>query len=158
MRRLGHLTRRFFGSLAARRPTSSEQSFVADLLSDPEAEVFWSQPVSDLAHAVRSAQSVAEAAPGRHDLARAALLHDVGKRLSGTGIIRRSTATALSLARLPTPERMTSYLEHARLGAEELEALGCEDLVVQFARHHHGIKPAHIATDDWGVLLEADAE
>lgn len=158
MRRIAHLARRFFSSLRARRPTASDQMFASGLLSSDEAEVFWSQPVPDLAHAVRSAQSVAEVAPGRHDLARAALLHDVGKRLSGTGIIRRSTATALSLVRLPTPQRMTSYLEHGRLGAEELEALGCEDLVVQFARHHHGIKPAHIATDDWGVLLEADAE
>ena len=158
MKRLSHLTRRFFGSLAARRPTSSEQSFVAGLLSDPEAEVFWSQPLADLAHAVRSAQSVARAAPGRVDLTRAALLHDVGKRLSGIGTMRRSMATALSLARLPTPRRMTSYLEHARLGAEELEGLGCEDLVVQFARHHHGIRPAHIAADDWDILLEADDE
>ncbi|MEE8497211.1 MAG: HDIG domain-containing metalloprotein [Acidimicrobiia bacterium] len=158
MRRLNHLTRRFFGSLAARRPTSTEQSFVAGLLTDSEAEVFWSQPVPDLDHAVRSAQSVATAAPGRVDLARAALLHDVGKRLSGTGTVGRSMATVLSAARLPTPGRMGSYLDHARLGAEELESLGCEDLVVQFARHHHGIRPTHIAAGDWEILLDADDE
>lgn len=120
--------------------------------------MFWSQPVPDLAHAVRSAQAVSTAAPGRVDLTRAALLHDVGKRLSGTGTVGRSVATALSLARLPTPGRMGFYLDHARLGAEELEALGCEDLVVQFARHHHGVKPPHIATVDWEILLDADEE
>jgi hypothetical protein len=53
---------------------------------------------------------------------------------------------------------MGFYLDHARLGAEELEALGCEDLVVQFARHHHGVKPPHIATLDWEILLDADEE
>jgi len=158
MRRLRHLTRRFLGSLAARRPTSSDQSLVAGLLSGAEAEVFWSQPVPDLAHAVRSAQSVARAAPGRADLARAALLHDVGKRLSDIGTVGRSLATALSLVRLPTSKRMASYLEHARLGAEELNALGCEDLVVQFARHHHGARPTHIAAADWKILLDADDE
>ncbi len=158
MRHVSHLTRRFFGSLAAHRPTSSDQSFVAGLLSAAEADVFWSQPVPDLAHAVRSAQSVAEAAPGRVDLARAALLHDVGKRLSDIGTVGRSLATALSLVRLPTSERMASYLEHARLGAEELTALGCEDLVVQFARHHHAARPTHIAAADWKILLDADVE
>ncbi len=158
MRRLTHLTRRFLGSLVARRPTCSDQSFVAALLTESEAELFWSQPVPDLAHAVRSAQAVSTAAPGRVDLTRAALLHDVGKRLSGTGTVGRSVATALSLARLPTPGRMGFYLDHARLGAEELEALGCEDLVVQFARHHHGVKPPHIATVDWEILLDADEE
>jgi len=114
--------------------------------------------VPDLAHAVRSAQSVARAAPGRADLARAALLHDVGKRLSDIGTVGRSLATALSLVRLPTSKRMASYLEHARLGAEELNALGCEDLVVQFARHHHGARPTHIAAADWKILLDADDE
>jgi putative nucleotidyltransferase with HDIG domain len=127
-------------------------------LSAAEAEVFWSQPVPDLAHAVRSALSIAKVAPGRLDLARAALLHDVGKRHSDTGTVGRSLATALSLVRLPTSERMASYLEHARLGAEELSALGCEDVVVQFARHHHDARPTHIAVADWEILLDADDE
>ncbi len=158
MKRITHLARRFFSSLRARRPTASDQLFASGLLSPNEIEVFWSQPVPDLAHAVRSARAVSQAAPGRVELARAALLHDVGKRHSGIGTIRRSIATGLAGLRIPRPPRMGFYLDHARLGAEELEALGCEDLVVQFARHHHGVKPPHIATVDWEILLDADEE
>lgn len=158
MRHLAHLVRRFFGSIGARRPGPEDQSLVAGLLHGGESELFWSQPVPDLEHALRSARAVLDAAPGRSDLARASLLHDVGKRRSGIGTLRRSVATGLAMARIPTPRRMTAYLDHAEIGARELETLGCEDLVVQFARHHHGERPAYVSASDWEVLIRADDE
>ncbi len=158
MRHLAHLVRRFFGSLGTRRPAPTDQMLVAELLSPSESEVFWSQPVPDLAHALRSARTVGASSPGRTGLARAALLHDVGKRHSGIGTIRRSIATGLSILRVPARGRMASYLDHAAIGADELGRLGCEDLVVQFARHHHGLRPDHLSPEDWDALLRADDE
>lgn len=158
MTRLRHLIRRFFGSLRARRPGPDDQRLVAGVLSDAEATAFWSQPVPDLAHAVRSARLVGGAVPDRVDLMRAALLHDLGKRRSSTGTISRSMATGLAALHLPTTQRQRLYLDHARLGAEELASLGCEPLVVEFARHHHRDRPAAIDREDWTTLVIADDE
>jgi len=158
MRRIAHLARRFFGSFRARWPLPVDQSFVAELLSPAESHVFWDQPVPDLAHALRSAHAVLDILSGRSDLARAALLHDVGKRHSGIGTLKRSIATGLSALRIPTRGRMARYLDHAAIGAGELEDLGCEDLVVQFSRHHHGSRPTHLSAVDWSVLVQADDE
>ena len=53
---------------------------------------------------------------------------------------------------------MARYLDHGELGAQELEELGCEALVVQFARHHHDRRPEQVNEDDWNTLLAADNE
>jgi putative nucleotidyltransferase with HDIG domain len=158
MKNLAHLARRFFGSIRARRPGPADQSLVADLLTPAESEVFWSQPVPDLAHAIRMASAVQSLHPERSDLIRAALLHDVGKRKARIGTMLRSLATASAIVRIPTAGGMARYLRHGEIGARELEELGCEALVVQFARHHHGPKPDRIDEDDWNVLLGADNE
>jgi putative nucleotidyltransferase with HDIG domain len=155
MRYLAHLARRFFGSIRARRPGPIDQMLVANSLTPAESEVFWSQPVADLAHAVRSARSLN---PERRDLIRAALLHDVGKRKSGIGTIRRSLATALSIVRIPIGGGLARYLDHGEIGARELEEMGCEALVVQFARHHHDSRPSGVDEADWNTLLASDHE
>ena len=158
MRHLAHLARRFFGSWRARRPDAESQRLVAALLSPREAEVFWAQPVPDLDHAVRSANAVLTDRPNRTDLARAALLHDVGKRHSGLGTVGRSVAAALSIIRVPLRGRFRRYVDHAEIGARELERLECDDVVVAFARHHHGAMPAGFEEDAWTILLDADDE
>ncbi len=156
MRHLAHLARRFFGSWRARRPDAESQRLVAVVLSPREADVFWAQPVPDLDHAVRSAAAVLDSNPGRIEWARAALLHDVGKRHSGLGTVGRSLAAALSLIRIPVRGRFRRYLDHAELGAKELEQLGCDEFVVAFARHHHGTRPAGFDEDAWKTLVDAD--
>ena len=42
------------------------------------------------------------------------------------------------------------------MGARELEDAGAELLVVMYARHHHGLRPDSISTQDWEVLDAAD--
>jgi hypothetical protein len=49
-----------------------------------------------------------------------------------------------------------SYLEHGQAGALELDILGAEPIVVDFARHHHGGRPDSISEDDWTLLQAAD--
>jgi hypothetical protein len=49
-----------------------------------------------------------------------------------------------------------SYLEHGRAGALELDILGTEPIVVDFARHHHGPRPDSISEGDWTLLQASD--
>jgi putative nucleotidyltransferase with HDIG domain len=154
--RLGHLVRRFFAVLRARPLSPAEQAEAAALLRRAEGGPFWAQPVADQRHALEAARIVAGLAPGRRDLARAALLHDIGKRHARLGIVGRSLASGLELVGLPAPGRLGRYLAHGPEGAAELEALGAEPIVVAFARHHHGEPPAGIDRSDWAALAASD--
>jgi len=105
---------------------------------------------------LEAARTTAAARPDRRDLIRAALLHDVGKRRSNLGVTGRSLASLFAKLRLPVRGSWRQYLDHGRLGAEELAGLGSEQLIVEFTRHHHERRPATIALADWEVLKSAD--
>lgn len=156
MRRLPHLIRRFFTSWRARRPGPHDQRFVGSVLRAAEHDLFWRQPVLDLDHAVRGARHLRARAPGRTDLVRAFLLHDVGKRHARLGVVGRSIATGLDMLGIRLSPRHKAYLDHGEVGAAELAALGCDALTVAFARHHHGPVPAGVDASDWSLLVSAD--
>ncbi len=118
MGHLVHLARRFFGAMGPRRLTPAEQAEAAALLRPGEVRLFWGQPPGDQRHAFASARAVLARAPGRPDLARAALLHDVGKAAARLGVPGRVLATSLSLLRLPAPGRLGDYLAHPARGAD----------------------------------------
>lgn len=159
LRHLPHLARRFFGSLAARRPSPAEQHWVAGRIGGEVARLFFAQDALDQAHAVAAARRVERAAPGRDDLVRAALLHDVGKAAAGLGVIGRTVASLLAIAHLPAPGRMRQYLDHGRIGAELLSGVGESALTVAFARSHHDRSaPPGIAAADWETLYRSDGE
>lgn len=158
MNRLTHLIGRFFEVLQARSLSPREQTEAAALLRDSERDLFWSQPAVDQRHGLEAARRVLVAAPGRRDLARAALLHDIGKRHARLGVLGRSLASGLDLVHIPVPQRFGAYLRHGPIGAEELRAVGSESLVGVFAEHHHGTRPSTISEEDWWLLLEADGE
>jgi len=156
MGRLAHLARRFFGALRGRPLTPVEQAEAAGLLRPDEQGLFWAQQPADQRHALESVRAVLERAPGRRDLARAALLHDVGKGLVALGIIGRVLATGLSLLHLPARGRFAAYLGHAKSGADHLAAAGAEALVVAYARHHHDARPPAVPAEAWELLTAAD--
>lgn len=158
-RSLPHLIRRFLRSLTARRPDPGEQVFIAAVLRGAAAHLFAAQSPMDQAHALRTARSVAAAAPGRTDLVRAALLHDVGKTHAGIGVIGRSCASLLAMAHVPPIRRMRAYLDHGPLGAADLARSGESGIVVAFAgAHHTPIAPPGTDPSDWAVLRLADGE
>ena len=157
-RHLRHLAERAWESGTARRLRPREESEVAGLVDGALADLFWSQPVMDQRHALTAARYALAAAPGRRDLARASLLHDCGKRQSGLGVMGRTLATGTALLRLPRPKRWARYLDHARIGAEELAAAGAEPMVVVFALHQDGKRPAEMDPEDWAILKAADGE
>lgn len=156
MGRIGHLIRRFFGFLRARPPTPGEQALLAELLSDAEASLYWEQQYQDQRHSLEVASRVAAMLEADPAVLRAALLHDVGKRRSRLGAVSRSLATVLGSAGLPMPERFVAYRAHGALGARELAEIGCEPLVVEFARWHPGRAPDGIDPNAWDALVDAD--
>ena len=153
---LRHLSSRFFKVLGAQRLSPREQAEAEALLEEPERDLFWSQHPADQRHALGAAKSVLIAAPGRRDLARACLLHDVGKNHAALGVFGRTLATLVEILRLPRTSRMDLYLRHCELGADDLAAVGSEDLVVAFARFHHQAAPPGVDSADWALMVAAD--
>lgn len=152
-----HLAARYADAVLSRRLAPSEQDEAARLLaSDEERAMFWGQSGADRRHGLAAARAVAGSHPGRTDLIRAALLHDAGKRRARLGAAGRALAEIRSWLGLPPTERGAAYLDHGRLGAEELAAAGAEPLVAAYARHHHGGRPDSITPGDWAVLQAAD--
>lgn len=152
-----HLVRRFF-DVAGSGPLRPAEREEVDGWLDREAEraLFWAQPVADQRHALQTARRVAAEVPVRRELIRAALFHDIGKRHARLGIIGRSMASLLAKLGLPMRGRFAAYLDHGRLGAGDLAAVGAEPLVCEFALHHHGGRPPSIDAGDWRILQRAD--
>lgn len=153
---LAHLFRRFFDVASARPLTESERAAVSDWLTAETADVFFAQDDADQRHGFHAAQTVVAAGVGEGDVVMAALLHDVGKRHARLGIVGRSVASLLILARLPLTERMRTYRDHGIVAARELAGLSVPSLVVDFAMHHHRERPATIEPAIWDVLVASD--
>jgi HD-like signal output (HDOD) protein len=151
-----HLVRRFFAVLTARPLDPAERDEVDEWLSDADRDLFWSQAVADQRHALDTARRVGEVHPGRREVVRAALFHDVGKVRSRLGPVRRSLATLFAALRVPVPTRWQMYIDHGPIGAELLSSVGAEDLVVAFARVHPGPAPRGFDASVWQALLDAD--
>ena len=152
-----HLAGRFLDVTLARPLRPAEQSEVAALLrTGAERSMYWDQPRADQRHGLAAARLVRSSLPRRTDLARAALLHDVGKRRARLGPMGRSLATILGRLGIEGPSRFSDYLDHGRIAARELGRAGAEPLVVAFALHHHGDRPEEISREDWDLLQAAD--
>lgn len=135
-----------------------EQQFVAGLLRPGEVTLFWDQPIADVRHAHDCAVHVHQQRPGRPDLVRAALLHDVAKQRARLGPIGRSVATILRYLGIRGSDRHDSYNRHADEGADLLAAAGAEAMVVTYTRHHHQERPDGFDAGDWALLVEADQQ
>ncbi|MCA1735133.1 MAG: HDIG domain-containing protein [Actinobacteria bacterium] len=113
---------------------------------------FFAQGKADQRHGYAAGRRVGS----RPELIRAALLHDIGKRHANLSPVGRAFVTAAAKVGLPVGRRGGIYLDHGRLGAEELRALGAEPPVIDFAANHHGERPASISPADWATLVKAD--
>jgi putative nucleotidyltransferase with HDIG domain len=140
---LGHLARRFFGSLSRRPPASADVAWVLTQLLQEEAVLWQSMPAQDRRHSIvvarRFAALVADAS--RAELA-GALLHDVGKTQSGLGTIGRVAATVVG----PRTTRFAAYHDHEALGVVMLRGAGSEPetlaLVIGAGRSANALREA----------------
>ena len=145
-----HLARRFFGSLRPGGPAAADEAWVRTVLIPGEVALWERMSAPDRRHAVGVARAVPE------ELAPAALLHDVGKVVSGIGTFRRVGATLLGmLGRDRWGGRIGDYLHHPRLGSELLAAAGSDDLTVAWAREHHLPPSRWTVPRESGDLLKA---
>ncbi|MEX2134417.1 MAG: hypothetical protein WEB67_09780 [Acidimicrobiia bacterium] len=152
----GHLSARFIDYLTAKPLTDAERQIVTSTLTGEEARIFFEQGPKDQAHGFAAALVVLESGQSTGERLRAALLHDVGKRSAGLGVLGRVAASVLIKMGLPITGRFTLYRDHGPVGAADLEAAGSPPLVVEFARAHHGPRPDTLGEDDWALLQSAD--
>jgi hypothetical protein len=145
----GHLVRRFFGSLRPGGPSPADDEWARGQMVRGEIDLWKQMPGPDRRHAVAVARRV-EIALG-HEATRpvlaAALLHDVGKTVSGLHTFGRVVATvsgrvATGYARAWSNQRgftrkVGLYLRHPDLGGDLLALAGSDPLTVAWTREHH---------------------
>ena len=146
-----HLGRRFLGSLRPGGPSPADEAWVDATLTDGEMGLWRGMSGADRRHAVAVARRVVEdlgSQGATRPVLAAALLHDVGKVVSGLGTAGRVVATLAGMAGAgPLTTRSRQYLEHDRLGAELLEQAGSHPLTTAWAREHH------LAAERWSLPL-----
>jgi len=138
---LRHLVRRFAGSLWPAGPKPADAAWAEDQLLPGERELWRRMSRTDRRHAAGVARRVARAlgADATRPVLAAALLHDVGKTVSGLGTWGRVVATLVGAVRgrVRPAGAIGDYLRHAELGAALLTDAGSESLTVVWAREHH---------------------
>ena len=153
---LSHLTKRFLDYLLSKPLGPSEVDQIQNWVTAGLAEIFFEQPQEDQRHGYHAALVVVADASAGPDVIEAALMHDIGKRHASLGIIGRSVASVMIRLRFRLPRRMVIYKDHGPTGAEDLTSAGASRLSVEFAKHHHGQRPANIDPNTWDLLQLAD--
>jgi hypothetical protein len=148
--KVGHLIRRFVGSLWPLGPRRESELWVASTLMPGELALWRRMSAADRRHAVGVARRVQASLGDETDgpVLAAALLHDVGKIASGLGTLARVVATIAALVRPHMRDadgRLSRYLRHDAVGAELLTEAGSDPLTVAWAREHH------LTPDRWSV-------
>lgn len=147
---LGHLTKRFFGSLWPAGPSRENEEWVSSVLTEDEVKLWRRMSRADRRHAVGVARKVERQLGNEAStpVVAAALLHDVGKVAAGLGVYGRVVATLAGAAAGRTmaqawtqgkgfTRKVGLYLRHPDLGGDMLALAGSDPLTVTWAREHH---------------------
>jgi HD domain len=149
---------------ASAQVSPAESSTAERLLGPNLAPLFARLPVNDRRHGLDVLQTVTQLdADPSLLLQQAALLHDVGKDGAHFSVLDRSVTVflgavsprlmaALIRARPGFARRHATYVDHARIGADRLRAVGATELAAIVAEHH----AAHPVSDVTRRLQRAD--
>jgi hypothetical protein len=142
---IGHLSRRFTGSLSTRPPPAEDTTWALEQLLRGEVGLWQEMTAQDRRHSVLVARRFVQCVPhaSRAEVA-AALLHDVGKTVSGLGTWSRVIATVVG----PRTARFREYHDHERLGAEMLRAAGSDPATIELVQGRGPHGPALRDADD----------
>jgi hypothetical protein len=142
---IGHLARRFFGSLSDVPPPAADDAWATSFMTDAEAVLWLRLSNVDRRHAVEVARRFAERRPSaaREEMA-AACLHDVGKLDAGLGTLGRVVATVIG----PRTARFRTYHDHEEIGARWLEERGSSPVTVALIRRQGPAAADLEAADD----------
>jgi hypothetical protein len=138
-----HLIKRAIGSLSQAPPSAVEVTKVQDVLNEVEFRLWSEMQYRDQRHSIAVLVRFDRFAPTALQSERAAaLLHDVGKNVSGLGFIARVVATLVG----PRCHRFANYHNHETLGAELLSVIS-DPRTVELVRG--------VANDEVSRLLRA---
>jgi hypothetical protein len=153
MKRLAHLSRRFFTSLWPGRPAAPDEAWVAGILGPDELALWAQMPNHDRRHSIAVTRRVERSLAGTPYAGdprwlEASLLHDVGKIDAHLGVFARVGATLAGAVggreRAPAwsegrgiTRRVGLYLQHPALGAKQIAAAGGSDVAARWAAAHH---------------------
>ena len=142
---VGHLARRFAGSVSRRRPPSADEEWAEGWLGDAEQALWRRLSNVDRRHAIEVARRFASLRPeaSRAEMA-GAVLHDVGKLEAGLGTFSRVVATVVG----PHTPRFRAYRDHEEIGADRLERGGADPITVALVRRTGPAAPDLDAADD----------
>ena len=115
-----HLVKRAVGSLSQSPPSPVGIAKAQDVLNQAEFEQWTAMQFRDQRHSIVVLDRFDALVPNALQAERAAaLLHDVGKNVSGLGFLSRVIATLVG----SRSRRFTEYHNHENLGAELLFAI-----------------------------------
>jgi len=141
--RVGQFWRHASAQVSPAESTNAERILGPDL-----AALFFGLPVNDQRHGLDVLETVTQLDPQPSRLLQqAALLHDLGKSGAEFSVIDRSLTVflealsprvlgALLRARPAFARRYAAYADHARIGADRLQAAGATELAGIVAEHH----------------------
>ena len=129
--RLGHLARRFAGSLSDRAPDEADARWVAGQLSAGELVLWQRMSNADRRHSIEVARRFVARRPAASPAEIAgALLHDCGKVEAGLGTIGRVLATVAG----PRTSRFRTYHDHEAIGARLAAKAGSDPATVELVQ------------------------
>ncbi len=142
---VGHLVRRFFGSLSRRPPGVGDDEWATSFMSDAEAVLWHRLSNVDRRHALAVARRFHVARPDATTEEMAgAFLHDVGKLAAALGTSGRVIATVVG----PRTARFRTYHDHEQIGANWLQEIGSSPSTVALVRRQGPVAAALEAADD----------
>ncbi len=168
MTSLVHLARRFVGSVRPGAPAHRDEQWALSKLTDAERELWQQMTNPDRRHAVGVAQMVASelGSEAVRPVLAAALLHDVGKVVSGLRTPARVMAT-LVWAVVPSAQaprwcdstsawvrRLGQYHCHPELGERLLVDAGADPITSSWAADHHRPSTQWRIAPHVGVVLK----
>ncbi len=168
MASLVHLAGRFFGSVRPGAPAHRDEQWAISKLTDTERGLWQQMSNPDRRHAVGVAQMVASelGSEAVRPVLAAALLHDVGKIVSGLRTPARVLATLVWVvvpsARAPRwcdstrswVRRFGQYHCHPELGERLLVEAGADLLTSSWAADHHRPPAQWRVAPHLGVVLK----
>ena len=118
--KIAHLVKRALSSLLQTPPSPIDVAIVSDVLNTAEFAAWSEMQHRDQRHSIIVLNRFIALVPGAVTAERAAaLLHDVGKNISGLGFFLRVIATVVG----PRGKRFTEYHNHESLGAELMRSV-----------------------------------
>lgn len=117
---LTHLVKRALGSVSQKSPSSQDIATVLTVLNFEEFVVWSEMQHRDQRHSIVVLRRFDSLLPVAMTSERAAaLLHDIGKNVSGLGFVARVAATVIG----PKGKRFSEYHNHESLGADLLRSI-----------------------------------